>query len=265
METKNKEFVTSMARGLAVIKAFNATTSGAKSPGLGSPHTLTLTQVAERAGVVRAVARRFLLTLTELGYVETDGKHFRLTPRVLDLSQAYLSSLPFARVIQEALEEVTEKTRESASASVLDGEDIVYVARVPTRHIISVTLSIGTRLPAYCTSMGRVLLAALGPEELDAFFSRAELRRRTPHTVCEQPQLREILARVTRNGYALADQQLEEGLRSIAVPVRSPTGRVIAAINVSAQVARTTKTQLLRDFLPVLRQAAERIARSTSL
>jgi IclR family transcriptional regulator, pca regulon regulatory protein len=215
--------------------------------------------VAARVGVARAVARRFLLTLADLGYVATDGKYFRLTARVLDLGYAYLSSMPFSNLATEFLQEVSELTKESSAASVLDGQDIVYVARVAARRILSISLSIGTRLPANCTSMGRVLLAALPPSELEKFLEQVQLHRLTPHTVTDKNMLREILAEVSREDYALTNGELEEGLRSIAVPVRSSSGRVVAAINISAQAGRVTKSQMLKEFLPVLRKAAQRI------
>jgi IclR family pca regulon transcriptional regulator len=263
MSTINrKDYVASLARGLEIIRAFTAPpeVDPAVLPArVGPTDALTLSQVAKRVGVARAVARRFLLTLADLGYVATDDKYFRLTARVLDLGHAYLSSMPLSRVATEFLEEVTEQTRESCSASVLDGPDIVYVARVPTRHILSITLSIGTRLPAYCTSMGRVLLAALHPQELEKYFERVQLHPRTPHTVTDKKRLREILDEVSREGYALTEGELEEGLRSIAVPVRSGGGRVIAAINVSTQVGRVTRSQMVKEFLPVLRNAAQRL------
>ena len=257
-----KDFVASLARGIEIIRAFTAQPerkdSSAPVP-VGPTDALTLSQVAARVGVARAVARRFLLTLADLGYVATDGKYFRLTARVLGLGYAYLSSMPFSNLATEFLQEVSDETKESCSASVLDGQDIVYVARVAARRILSISLSIGTRLPAYCTSMGRVLLAALPQPELDTYLEQVQLRRRTSHTVTDKKRLREILAEVSREGYALTDEELEEGLRSIAVPVRSGSGRVVAAINVSTQVGRVTKSQMLKEFLPALRKAAQRI------
>jgi IclR family transcriptional regulator, pca regulon regulatory protein len=257
-----KDFVASLARGIDIIRSFTAP-PGNEHPGATTPvgptDALTLSQVAVRAGVARAVARRFLLTLADLGYVATDGKYFRLTARVLDLGYAYLSSMPFSNLANEFLQEVSEQTKESCSASVLDGQDIVYVARVATRRILSISLSIGTRLPANCTSMGRVLLAALPQSELEKYLEQVQLPRRTPQTVTDKSRLREILAEVSREDYALTNGELEEGLRSIAVPVRSSGGRVVAAINISTQVGRVTKSQMLKEFLPALRIAAHRI------
>jgi IclR family transcriptional regulator, pca regulon regulatory protein len=257
-----KDFVASLARGIEIIRAFTSEQTvnhSAARASIGPADALTLSQVAEKVGVARAVARRFLLTLAELGYVVTDGKYFRLTARVLDLGYAYLSSMPFSNVATEFLQEVAEQTRESCSASVLDGQDIVYVARVAAQRILSISLSIGARLPAYCTSMGRVLLAALPGPELESYLSKVQLRRRTPQTVTDKECLRQILSEVGREGYALTDGELEEGLRSIAVPVRSSGARVIAAINVSTQAGRVNKSQMVKEFLPLLRKAAQRI------
>src|ERR1700745_4012852 len=181
-----KDFVASLARGIQIIRAFTSDQAGDHAtarPYMGPADALTLSQVAEKVGVARAVARRFLLTLADLGYVATDGKYYRLTARVLDLGYAYLSSIAFSNVATEFLQEVSEQTKESCSASVLDGHDIVYVARVAARRILSISLSIGTRLPAYCTSMGRVLLTALPPSELEKYLELVQLRRRTLNTV----------------------------------------------------------------------------------
>jgi IclR family pca regulon transcriptional regulator len=257
-----KDYVASLARGIEIIRAFTAPQGEERSTlshRIGPTDALTSSQVAERVGVSRAVARRFLLTLADLGYVATDGKYFRLTARVLDLGYAYLSSMPLSRLATEFLEEVTEQTKESSSASVLDGQDIIYVARVPTRHILSIALSIGTRLPAYCTSMGRVLLAALPEPELRRYLEQVQLRPRTPNTVTDKERFREILNEVSAEGYAITSGELEEGLRSIAVPVRSSSGRTIAAINIGTQVARVTKAQMLKEFLPILRTTAQRL------
>src|ERR1700730_604548 len=206
MSTINrKDYVASLARGLEIIRAFTAPPEvdpAVVPTPVGPTDALTLSQVAVRAGVARAVARRFLLTLADLGYVATDGKYFRLTARVLDLGYAYLSSMPFSNLATEFLQEVSEQTKESCSASVLDGQDIVYVARVATRRILSISLSIGTRLPANCTSMGRVLLAALPQSELEKYLEQVQLRRRTPNTVTDKKRFREILGEVFHEDYA---------------------------------------------------------------
>jgi len=255
------DFVVSLARGLDIIKAFAIPETESDRPSNMRPSdALTLTEAAERTGLARAVVRRFLYTLVELGYVITDGKYFRLTAKILDLGFAYLSSFSLPKIAERFLEEVTLETKESSSASVLDGEEIVYVARVQTRRIISISLGIGSRLPAFCTSMGRVLLAHLPAEELEKFLKTAELRQFTDKTISHPDALRKELATVRRQGYALVDQELEVGLRSLALPVFASQSRAIAAINIGTQAARTSKTELLQHYLPVLRTAAKNIS-----
>lgn len=243
-----EEHVQSLARGLTVIRAFDA----------ASPE-LTLSEVARKTGLTRAAARRFLLTLAELGYVRTDGRLFSLSPRVLELGYAYLSSLSLPEVALPHLERLVAEVHESASVSVLDDTDIVYVARVPTARIMRVTIAIGTRFPAYCTSMGRVLLAGLPPDRLDDYLARAELRPLTPHTAASPAALRAALDEVRAQGWAMVDQELEEGLRSIAAPIRDRTGRVTAAVNISSHASRTTLEAARRDLLPPLLATAARI------
>jgi IclR family transcriptional regulator, pca regulon regulatory protein len=245
---RGTHFVQSLERGLAVIRAFDA----------ASPE-LTLSQVARATGLTRAAARRFLLTLADLGYVRTDGRLFTLSPRVLELGYAYLSALSLPEVAEPHLEALVSEVHESSSVSVLDGEDIVYVARVPTSRIMRVAISVGTRFPAYATSMGRVMLAGLDDAELDACLLDADLRRLTARTVSTPEALRRELRRVRSQGWALVDQELEEGLRSVAAPIRDRTGRVVAAVNLSAHASRTSKDAMRRDLLPPLLAAAARI------
>ncbi|GAA3718679.1 IclR family transcriptional regulator C-terminal domain-containing protein [Nonomuraea antimicrobica] len=242
------DHVQSLARGLAVIRAFSA-----------AEPELTLSQVARATGLSRAAARRFLITLTDLGYVRSDGRLFALTPRVLELGYAYLSSLSLPEVADPHLERLAAEVRESASVAVLDGEDVVYVARVATARIMRVTINIGTRFPAYCTSMGRVLLAALPSEELEAYLERAALRRLTSHTIVLPAALRAELDDVRGRGWAMVDQELEEGLRSIAAPIRDRTGRTVAAVNVSTHATRTSLQAVRRDLLPPLLATAGKI------
>lgn len=243
-----RDFSTSLARGLRVIAAFDR-----------DHPEMTLSDVARRSDMTRAAARRYLLTLCELGYVAGDGKYFRLTPRVLQLGYAFLTSMHIWERAQPFMERLTEQVNESCSVSVLEGDDIVYVARVPTKRIMSVALGIGTRLPAYCTSMGRILLADLRPAELDAYFGRARFAPLTPHTVTEPDTLRRIIGEVRHNGYALVDQELEIGLRSIAVPIRNQAGRVLAAMNVSGHVSRVSADEMRQRFLSPLLYAADGI------
>jgi IclR family transcriptional regulator, pca regulon regulatory protein len=246
---RGPDFVQSLERGLAVIRAFDA-----RHP------ELTLSEVAAATGVTRAAARRFLLTLVDLGYVRSDGRFFSLSPRVLELGFAYLSSLSLPEVAEPHLEALVAEVNESSSVSVLDGADVVYVARVPTSRIMTVAISVGTRFPAYATSMGRVLLAGLVPEDLDAYLNKVELRRLTPRTVSSLVALRAELTRVRAQGWALVDQELEEGLRAVAAPIRDRTGRVVAAVNISAHASRHPLESMRRDLVPPLLAAAARIA-----
>lgn len=250
-EVTEKDFVSSLARGLAVIRVF-----GRDTP------SMTLTEVAKRAGMTRAAARRFLLTLTHLEYVATDGKYFRLTPRVMDLGFAYLSSMDLWQVSMPFMEQVSKELEESCSASVLDGCDVVYVARVPARRIMSVSLTVGTRLPAFCTSMGRVLLGAKTDAEIDAYLAATDLKAFTSNTIVDCDALKKAILQARQNGYALVDQELEEGLRSLAVPIRNKAGLVLGAMNVSGHANRISRDEMEQRFLPVLRNAADQIAQA---
>lgn len=240
--------VQSLERGLAVIRAFNA----------GAPE-LTLSDVARATGLTRAAARRFLLTLTDLGYVRTDGKYFSLTARVLELGYAFLSSMTLPDVAQPHLERLSTEVRESSSVSVLDGTDIVYVARVAVSRIMTVTINVGTRFPAHATSMGHVLLAGLPGQALERYLIEAELDQLTSHTLTDSGALRTELDYVRTMGWALVDQELEEGLRSIAAPIHDRQRRVVAAVNVSTHASRTSREKLFEEMLPALLAAAKRI------
>ncbi|MFG3340777.1 IclR family transcriptional regulator C-terminal domain-containing protein [Glycomyces sp. NPDC048151] len=243
----SSDHVQTLARGLAVIRAFDA-----EHP------RLTLSEVAKETGLTRAAARRFLLTLADLGYVRADGRDFALTPRVLELGFAYLSGLTVPELAQPHLERLVAEVGESASVAVLDGADVVYVSRVATSRIMRVAINIGTRFPAATTSMGRVLLAGLAPADLDERLAATELRAHTPYTITDEPRLRRELDQVRAQGWAFVDQELEEGLRSIAVPLRDSSG-VIAALNVSSHTSRTTLDSATRDLLPPLLATAARI------
>jgi IclR family transcriptional regulator, pca regulon regulatory protein len=248
VSARGPDFVQSLERGLAVIRAFD-----------GDHAELTLSEVAATTGVTRAAARRFLLTLAELGYVRSEGRYFSLTARVLELGYAYLSSLSLPEVAEPHLEALVAEVNESSSVSVLDGQDVVYVARVPTSRIMTVVISVGTRFPAYATSMGRVLLAGLPEPELDAYLTSVPLTPLTSRTVSSVAALRGELARVRGQGYALVNQELEDGLRAIAAPIRDRTGKVIAALNISAHASRTSLETMRRDLLPPLLKTAARI------
>ena len=225
---------------------------------------MTLSDVAKRTGLTRAAARRFLHTLRELGYVSSDGRDFRLTPRVLGLGYAYLSSMSIVELAQPFMENISKTVNESCSMSVLDDSEVIYIARVPTKRIMSVALSIGTRLPAYNTSMGRVLLAELNGEQLDSYFVRNERTQYTPQTVTDEHALRDILEQTRRAGFAAVDQELELGLRSIAVPVRARSGNTLAALNVSGHATRVSMRDMRKTFLPPLQEAAEAITATLS-
>ena len=248
MAGRGADFVQSLERGLAVIRAFDQ-----------SHPELTLSEVAARTGVTRAVARRFLLTLAALGYVRSDGRFFSLTARVLELGYAYLSSLSLPEVAESHLEALVAEVSESSSVSVLDGHDVVYVARVPVSRIMTVSISVGTRFPAYATSMGRVLLAGLPADELESYLAAVSMEPLTARTLTSVDALRAEVAKVRAQGWSLVNQELEEGLRALAAPVRDRSGKVVAAVNVSAHASRTSLEAMRRDLLPPLLKTAARI------
>ncbi len=250
VRSHGRQFVQSLERGLDVIRALSL-------PGPGQ----TLSDVARDAGLSRASARRFLLTLEELGYVRSDDRRFALTPRVLELGYAFLSSLTLPQIAQPHLRELVEQVHESSSVSVLDGSDVVYVAREPTQRIMTVAISVGTRFPAYATSMGRVLLSGLADGGLDTFLQTAELVPLTKATITDPERLRKTIGRVRRQGWALVDQELEDGLRSVAVPIHDSSGSVVAAMNLSTHASRRTAAAIREDLLPPLREAAALIER----
>lgn len=241
--------VQSFVRGLAVIRCFD-----------GDHPTLTLAQVAERTGLARATARRFLHTLVSMDYASTDGTEFRLTSRVLELGHSYLSSLSLPDIAQPRLEDLSRRIGESSSMSVLEGSDVVYVSRVPVRRIMAVSITIGTRFPATATSMGRVLLADLPAHELDAILDAGDLPAPTPRTCTSPDQLRAELQSVREQGFALVDQELEVGLRSVAAPVRTPGGRTVAAVNVSTRTEVHDLDDLHSRIIPELVATAATIS-----
>lgn len=238
------QYVQSLARGLAVIRAFDT-----------DHPKMTLTEVAARTDLTRATARRFLYTLVELGYVRTDGKIFALTAKVLQLGYAYLSGLSLPQLAQPHLEELSLQLGESTSAAVLEGADIAYIARVAARRIMTVGITVGTRFPAYATSMGRVLLAALPAAELEEYLAGAEIRPLTPGAIGTRKELLEELAAVRAQGWCLLDQELEVGLMSVAAPVRDGA-RVVAAINVSLQAQSVASRPDPEAYLDSVRSAA---------
>jgi IclR family transcriptional regulator, pca regulon regulatory protein len=243
-------FMTSLARGIAVIRAFTQ-----------QKRRLTISQLSQRTGIPRAAVRRCLYTLAQLGYVNADeGRDFTLSPRILSLGHAYLSSTPLTAAAQPLLDRVSDVLHESSSIALLEEEEILYVARSSTnRRIMSVDLGIGTRLPAFCTSMGRVLLAHLPPEDLDAYMGNIKLIVYTPRTIPTVDKLRRELDGIRRAGYAIVDQELEIGLRSIAVPVRDQSGTVVAAMNIGTHASRITVAEMEKTFLPELQSAANEL------
>jgi IclR family pca regulon transcriptional regulator len=247
---RDRHFVQSLERGLSVIRVLSVPAPG-----------LTLTDVAREADLTRAAARRFLLTLVDLGYVRCDDRRFSLTPSVLELGYSFLSSLTLPEIAQPHLRDLVQRVHESSSVSVLDGTDVVYVAREPTQRIMTVAIAVGTRFPAFATSMGRVLLAGLDDAELDAFFGRAELTPLTAGTVTSEDALRGVIETVREAGWALVDQELEDGLRAVAVPIHNAQSKVAAAINLSTQASRRTPQMIEDELLPPLLETAARIER----
>lgn len=243
-------YVQSFARGLEVIRSFSA-----QMP------QQTLSEVAHRTGLTRAGARRILLTLEGLGYVRCTGRQFSLTPRILDLGFAYLSSLPLWNLAEPVMEKLVEDVKESCSAAVLDGADVVYVLRIPTHKVMSINLGIGSRLPAYCTSMGRTLLAEVDKQSLDDVLRSSPPVRHTERTIVDTTALKAQVAKVREQGWCIVDQELEEGLVSLSAPIRDRAGRTIAAMNISGQVNRTSPAYMIEHFLPKLRNAAVEISR----
>ena len=242
------DYVQSLARGLAVLRSF-----GAQAP------AQTLTETAQRTGLTRAGARRLLLTLQQLGYVESDGRQFRLTPQVLELGFAYLSAQPIWQLAQPAMEALGQSLGESCSAAVLDGDEIVYVLRVSARKIMALDLGVGSRLPAHCTSMGRVLLAGLPVDELPQKLAAMELKALTPHTLTNRDRLLGVITQVRAQGYSVVNEELEPGLISMAAPLVNRAGRVVAALNISGQSSRTPLAHMTEHFLPHLLATAAQI------
>ncbi len=247
--TGDPNFMTSLARGLAVIQAFSQ-----------RRHHLTISQVSTTTGLSRAAVRRCLYTLTKLGFAGSDdNRHFFLRPRILALGHSYISSMPLATAAQPVLEHVSRLLHESCSIAALDGLEIVYIARANVTRIMSIDLGVGSRLPAFCTSMGRAILANLSPEELESYMSRAQLKRFTERTIVNPAKLTQALRQVRRDGYSIIDQELEHGLRSMAVPIQNPSGKVVAALNIGAHAQRVSIQEMQSKFLPHLRAAAQEL------
>ena len=248
------EFVEALARGLDVLACFGP-----------AARSMSLSEVASAAGLARPTARRLLLTLEELGYVRSDAGGFALTPRVLDLGMAYVGSLGLWDVARPHLEELVAQTGESSSMAQLDGSDIVYVARVSVPKLIALRVEIGTRFPAAQTSQGKVLLAAVPPEQLPAVLAQPSRSGLPPYIGTTEERLREELTGVRARGWALADEELAPGVRSVAVPVRDGTGAVRAAMNVTVHAAETSTERLLDEHLPRLLRTAGTVSAEWAL
>ncbi|MFI0842798.1 IclR family transcriptional regulator C-terminal domain-containing protein [Mesorhizobium sp. IMUNJ 23232] len=244
----SRDLVGSLEKGLGVIEILAAHPAG-----------LTLTETAERAGLTRAGARRLLLTLVAAGYATQNGRVFALSPKLLSLSRAWLEGASLWSFAEPFMREVAAEMNESCSAAVLSDHDVVYVARIPGARIMRVALQVGTRLPAYCTSMGRVLMSGMTQEQLADFLGGMTIEPNTPKTVTDRREIAQKVRQAAEQGFALVDEELELGLRSIAVPVRDRQGAIVAAINVSTQSARFSVAEMERTILPPLKHAAEKI------
>lgn len=243
-------FMTSLARGLAVINAFQE-----------RKRHLTIAQISHRTEIPRAAVRRCLYTLSQLGFVTSDGRTYSLLPKVLTLGHAYLSSTPLAVTAQPILDRLSEQLHEACSMATLQGEEILYLARSATpQRLISVDLSVGSRLPAYCTSMGRILLAGLDDFALEDYLEHAELQVKTSRTVATIEGLKASIAEIRQQGWVVIDQELEVGLRSLAVPLKDSSGKVLAALNVGTHASRVSRQELENRFLPVLLAASEELS-----
>ena len=248
--TGDPNFMTSLARGLIVIQAFTQ-----QAP------QMTISQLSIKTGLSRAAVRRCLYTLTKLGFAGAeDGSRYSLRPRMLTLSHTYTTSNTLSTAAQPILERMSAALHESFSVATLDGENIVYIARTQVNRVMAVDLHIGSRLPAYCTSMGRILLAYLSPEQLEQYLAKVNLVPHTTRTITSVEKLRVILRNIRRNGYAICDQEYEVGLRSLAVPVYSSSGRVVATLNLSGNAPRLSVLEMQSRYLAPLRSAATELS-----
>lgn len=242
MAVKERDFMGGLAKGLRVIEAFSA-----------DHPKMTISEISEMTALDRATTRRCLLTLAELGYCSYDGKFFTVTPRILRLGTSCLAAMPLPRIVQPSLDRLSEKIQQSTSVSILDAEEIVYVARASQRRVMSISLMPGSRLPAYCTSMGRILLAALDDDEASSILSQSHLAQRTPHTKTGLAALMEELQKIRQQGFATINQEVELGLRSIAVGLKNLRGQTIAALNVGLPVTTASMESEVARYLPELR------------
>jgi IclR family transcriptional regulator, pca regulon regulatory protein len=244
--TDQPDFVTALSRGLSVIRAF-----GPETP------RMTLAEVARKVGLPRATVRRSLITLETLGYAESDRGGFSLTPKILTLGQAYLSSSPLTVAAKPLVERLAERLHETCWAGILDEGDVLLIVNSRTSRILSAGLSVGSRLPAYCSALGRVLLAALPDEELDTYLTGLSPKQLTPRTLTDAAQIRHAILEARRTGYSFSDGEVEIGLCSIAVPIVNGQGKTVAALNATAPSVRAQNKEMNEQFLPLLRQVAD--------
>lgn len=251
IEESHREFVGSLAKGLNVIKVF-----GKDSP------ALSVTEVARATETTRAAARRLLLTLHSLGYVQTDGRLYRLAPKTLELGFSYLSSHSWLSIASPMLDRLKATLSESVSVTILEDTDVVYLARFPADRVMTLSMEVGSRRPAYCTAMGRALIGELPEDEARRILDRSQLKRYTPRTIVDAEALMEAFRKARRQGYATIDQELEDGLVAVSVPLRDARGAVLAAVNVCGHVSHLGVDDLEQRCLPPLRDCVQRIARS---
>jgi IclR family pca regulon transcriptional regulator len=254
-DDRGRHFINGLAKGLAVIQAFN-----------DEDRALTLAEAATRTGLTRAAARRILMTLEDLGFAARHGeRHFVLTPKVLSLGYAYLTSMPLWTFAEPVLESLVEELGETCSIAALDGTELVYVLRIPVHRILTQGVTIGSRLPLHCHSAGRVLLSGLNGVQLDAYFARAQLKAYTDRTITEPAVLRKAVAEAGRKGYAWVSGEMEAHISGLSVPIFQPDGQVLAALNVSLNRKNVTEASAVRTLLPKLRRAAERLNASLAV
>ena len=252
--TSARHFIGAFGKGLAVIRAFGEGYAA-----------LTLSEVAERTGLTRAGARRYLLTLEELGYASQDGRHFRLTPKVLSLGYAYLSSMPLWSFAEPILERLVEDLNETCSLSVLDDTEIVYVLRIPVHRILAAGVTVGSRLPAYCNSMGRILLGSLNDAQLASYFARVEPKALTTRTITDRAKLKRIIAADREKGWSWVSGEMQEHIAGLSVPVLDPRGRVVAAVNASINRPDVAEKATIAKLLPRLKRAAQQMGASIAI
>jgi IclR family pca regulon transcriptional regulator len=243
-----RDFVNSLSRGLDVLRSFEP-----------SKPSMTLSEVAERTGLNRAAARRFLLTFVRDGYAASDGKYFRLLPKVLDLGTSVMASLDISETMQPVMNELAERVQESCFAAILDGESVIYVARAVSSRVVNVGITVGSRSPAHAVSTGRVLLSGLDDKSLRRYFERAKLRKLTPYTVTSKSKLKAAIDLVRRQGWSIVNQELEVGLQSISVPIRDGDGTIIAALNVCCPSPRVTRRDMESRILSAMFESARRV------